>query len=218
VGIGGILGIGLFSKPLEWLLVHYQVIVLWAFAGAIIGSIPALWQEAETKTRRDQTDWLILGVTLIGSVAFFVALNNWAVQVPATFIGFVLAGALIALGVLVPGLSPSNLLLVLGLYQPMLAGFKQFNLFGVYLPMAIGGILALAIFAKSMDRLLQTAHARVYHFIIGVVLASTAMIVLPPIMDYSGVTLMTIGFAVLGFGLGVWLGAWMSQLEKRYKA
>ena len=34
--------------------------------------------------------------------------------IPANFLGFVLAGGLIALGVLVPGLSPSNLLLVLG--------------------------------------------------------------------------------------------------------
>ncbi|MDR2465526.1 MAG: DUF368 domain-containing protein, partial [Streptococcaceae bacterium] len=40
VGIGGIVGIGLLSKPLEYLLQHYQVIVLWGFAGAIIGTLP----------------------------------------------------------------------------------------------------------------------------------------------------------------------------------
>ena len=42
VGIGGIVGIGLLSKPLEWLLQNYQIIVLWGFAGAIIGTLPAL--------------------------------------------------------------------------------------------------------------------------------------------------------------------------------
>ena len=36
VGIGGIVGIGLLSKPLEWLLQNYQIVVLWGFAGAII--------------------------------------------------------------------------------------------------------------------------------------------------------------------------------------
>ncbi len=52
--------------------------------------------------------------------------------IPANFIGFVIAGGLIALGVLVPGLSPSNLLLVLGLYDPMLKGFKSFDIMGSF--------------------------------------------------------------------------------------
>src|SRR3712207_7847976 len=47
-----------------------------------------------------------------------------------SFAAFVLAGALIALGILVPGLSPSNLLLILGLYSPMLIGFKSLDLIG----------------------------------------------------------------------------------------
>ena len=42
VGIGGIVGIGLLSKPLEWLLQNYQIVVLWGFAGAIIVTLPAL--------------------------------------------------------------------------------------------------------------------------------------------------------------------------------
>lgn len=46
IGIGGILGIALFSFPVEYLLQHYQVIVLWGFAGAIIGTIPSLLKES----------------------------------------------------------------------------------------------------------------------------------------------------------------------------
>ena len=64
VGIGGILGIGLLSRPLEFLLAHYQVIVLWGFAGAIVGSRPALWQEAESRSQRDKIDWTWLIGTL----------------------------------------------------------------------------------------------------------------------------------------------------------
>ena len=36
VAIGMLLGIGLFSYPIEYLLENYQVYVLWSFAGAII--------------------------------------------------------------------------------------------------------------------------------------------------------------------------------------
>ncbi len=49
VGIGGIVGIGLLSKPLEWLLQNYQIVVLWGFAGAIIGTLPALAKESTLK-------------------------------------------------------------------------------------------------------------------------------------------------------------------------
>ena len=42
VGIGMLLGIGLFSYPIEYLLENYQVFVLWSFAGAIIGTSQVL--------------------------------------------------------------------------------------------------------------------------------------------------------------------------------
>jgi len=63
----------------------------------------------------------------------------------------ILAGALLALGILVPGLSPSNLLLILGLYTPMLTGFKTFDLFGTFLPIGIGAAATLIIFSKFIE-------------------------------------------------------------------
>ncbi len=38
VAIGMLLGIGLFSYPIEYLLEHYQVYVLWSFAGRSLRS------------------------------------------------------------------------------------------------------------------------------------------------------------------------------------
>ena len=49
VGIGGILGIALFSFPVEFLLKHYQVPVLWGFAGAIVGTIPSWLKNQQRK-------------------------------------------------------------------------------------------------------------------------------------------------------------------------
>ena len=151
VGIGGILGIGLLSRPLEFLLAHYQVIVLWGFAGAIVGSLPALWQEAESRSKRDKVDWTWLIGTFVISLIILYTLPYIFGTLPANFATFILAGALIALGVLVPGLSPSNLLLILGLYSPMLTGFKNFDLVNVFLPIAIGGFV-LAFVDKKYRR------------------------------------------------------------------
>ena len=222
VGIGGILGIGLLSRPLEFLLAHYQVIVLWGFAGAIVGSLPALWQEAESQSQRDKIDWSWLIGTFVASLVILYRMPYIFGTLPANFVTFILAGALIALGVLIPGLSPSNLLLILGLYSPMLIGFKNFDLLNVFLPIAIGGIRAVLLFAKSMEYLLEHHHSRVFHFILGIVSASTILILVPnnqsaESISYDGSNLLTLVLAVIFTVLGLWLGLWMSKLEERYK-
>ena len=50
VGIGMILGIAAFSYPVNLLLDNYKVIVLWGFAGAIIGTVPSLIKESVAKS------------------------------------------------------------------------------------------------------------------------------------------------------------------------
>ncbi|WP_105096377.1 DUF368 domain-containing protein [Streptococcus suis] len=222
VGIGGILGIALFSFPVEFLLQHFQVPVLWAFAGAIVGTIPSLLKESTQKSKRDSIDlaWLI-GTFIISGLLLY-NLSDLVGTLPTTFASFVLAGALIALGVLVPGLSPSNLLLILGIYTPMLNGFKSLDLFSTFLPIAIGGVLAMVAFSKVMDHALKVYHSRVYHFIIGIVLSSTLLILIPQAGNEEAISYAGAGFgtwisAVLLFILGAWLGLWMSKLEEKYK-
>lgn len=222
VAIGMILGIAAFSYPVNLLLDNYKVIVLWGFAGAIIGTIPSLIKESVKESDRDRADTITFWLSFILSGVFLYSLNGMVGTLPANFLSFVLAGALIALGILIPGLSPSNLLLILGLYTPMLTGFKRLDLFGTFLPIGIGGALALILFSKAMDYILKHYHSRVYHFIIGIVLSSTLLIVLPQSgnsesISYAGVSIFTLVLAAFFFGLGIWLGIWMSQLEEKYK-
>ena len=222
VAIGMVLGIAAFSYPVNLLLDNYKVIVLWGFAGAIIGTIPSLIKESVKESDRDRADTVTFWLSFILSGIFLYSLNGMVGTLPANFLSFVLAGALIALGILIPGLSPSNLLLILGLYTPMLTGFKRLDLFGTFLPISIGGALALILFSKAMDYILKHYHSRVYHFIIGIVLSSTLLIVLPQSgnsesISYAGVSIFTLVLAAFFFGLGIWLGIWMSQLEEKYK-
>ncbi|MGJ3884076.1 DUF368 domain-containing protein [Lactiplantibacillus plantarum] len=222
VGLGGIVGIALLSAPLEYLLAHAQVIVLWGFAGAIIGTLPALMKTATSRAPRDWLDGVWFFGTFIISACLLSFMSELFGTLPANFGGFIVAGALIALGVLVPGLSPSNLLLILGLFTPMLTGFKRLDIVGVYLPIAIGGILAMALFSKLMDHLLVKFHSRVYHFILGIVLASTMLILIPnpyaaESISYAHATLSTYLFSAIALAVGIALGYWMSALESKYK-
>ena len=69
----------------------------------------------------DKIDLVWFWTTFILSGLGLYALNFVVGSLSASFASFILAGVLLALGVLVPGLSPSNLLLILGLYAPMLS-------------------------------------------------------------------------------------------------
>ncbi|MFS9066103.1 DUF368 domain-containing protein [Streptococcus timonensis] len=222
VAIGMLLGIGLFSYPIEYLLEHYQVYVLWSFAGAIIGTVPSLVREANRDSERDKIDLIWFWTTFIISGIALYGLNFVVGSLSASFFNFILAGSLLALGILVPGLSPSNLLLILGLYAPMLIGFKSFDLFGTFLPIGIGAVLTLIAFSKFMDYALRVYHSRVYHFIIGIVLSSTLLILLPNTgnpesISYAGLSIVSYVIIAFFFALGIWLGIWMSQLEEKYK-
>ena len=222
VAIGMLLGIGLFSYPIEYLLENYQVFVLWSFAGAIIGTIPSLLKESTRESDRDKIDLAWFWTTFIISGIGLYALNFVVGILTPSFFNFILAGSLLALGILVPGLSPSNLLLILGLYAPMLTGFKTFDLFGTFLPMGIGAGATLIIFSKLMDYALNNYHSRVYHFIIGIVLSSTILILIPNAgntesIQYIGLSLVNYVLISFFFALGIWMGIWMSKLEDKYK-
>ena len=222
VAIGMLLGIGLFSYPIEYLLENYQVFVLWSFAGAIIGTIPSLLKESTRESDRDKIDLAWFWTTFIISGIGLYALNFVVGILTPSFLNFILAGSLLALGVLVPGLSPSNLLLILGLYAPMLTGFNIFDLFGTFLPIGIGAGATLIIFSKLMDYALNNYHSRVYHFIIGIVLSSTILILIPNAgntesIQYIGLSLVNYVLISFFFALGIWMGIWMSKLEDKYK-
>ena len=222
VALGMLLGIGLFSYPIEYLLENYQVYVLWSFAGAIIGTVPSLLKESTRESDRDKIDLVWFLATFITSGLGLYALNFVVGTLTASFVNFILAGVLLALGVLVPGLSPYNLLLILGLYAPMLTGFKRFDLLGTFLPIGIGAGTTLIIFSKLMDHALNNYHSRVYHFIIGIVLSSTLLILIPNAgntesIQYTDLSLISYVITAFFLALGIWTGIWMSQLEDKYK-
>ena len=222
VAIGMLLGIGLFSFPIEYLLENFQVYVLWSFAGAIIGTVPSLLKESTRESDRDKIDLIWFWATFVISGLALFALNFVVGALNPSFLNFILAGSLLALGILVPGLSPSNLLLILGLYAPMLAGFKTFDLFGTCLPIGIGLVATFILFSKLMHYALNNYHSRVYHFIIGIVLSSTLLILIPNTgnpesIQYTGLSLISCVLITFFFALGIWLGIWMNKLEDKYK-
>lgn len=212
VGLGGLAGIFILSFVVSFLLGSYASIVLWFFVGCIVGTVPALWKEAGKKGR-SKRDILILIVSFIVGIIFLWKGAGLFTEVPHNTWTWMIAGFLIALGVIVPGLSPSNFLVYMGMYKAMADGFKSLDP-SVIIPIGIGGVVTVLSLSKLMDYIFSKAYPQLFHFIMGVVFASTIMII-PT--DYTGFGFLSYSACVVMLVLGVLLGAWMSRLEERYK-
>lgn len=213
VGLGALSGIVILSYGVSFLLGNYETIILWFFVGCILGTIPALWKEAG-KEGRSLREIIILIVSCIGGV-LLLQFGNQAIggSVDANFFTWMIAGGLISLGIIVPGLSPSNFIVYMGMYKQMSDGFKSLDM-NVIVPIGIGAILTLAAFSKLVHYIFKRAYPQLFHFIFGIVLASTVMII-PT--DYSGFSIVQYLLCVALLGFGAWVGAWMAKLEDTYK-
>lgn len=212
VALGMLGGIVVLSYPLGFFLEHYLGPTMWFFIGAILGTFPSLWREAGKKGRAPKHIGIMLTAFVCGFAFLTYGARLFDGQVPLHTGTWVLAGAIIALGVLVPGLSPSNFLLFMGMYAPMVEAFKRLEI-PVLAPIALGGLLCMLAFSKLVDMLFERAYAVLFHVILGVVVASTVMIV--PI-DYNYMKLGALACVFTCFG-GIALGGWMSGLEEKYK-
>lgn len=208
VGIGMALGIVGFSAVVEYAFENYAAQFIWLFIGFISGTFPSLFKTAG-KYGRKPFHWIFLAVMAIGTFYFMHWMQTVSsVSMTPSFGAWILSGVLIGLGVVVPGMSPSNFLIYLNLYQAMASGIRQLD-FGVIIPLALGVILCIFAFAKLVSWLFNKAYTFMYHFILAVVIGSTLAII------PSGVSGWTIAVCALLFMVGA-AGAYaFSKLEEK---
>ncbi|KFN90354.1 membrane protein [Tetragenococcus muriaticus PMC-11-5] len=129
VGLGALTALFLLSFVVSFLLGSYASIILWFFVGCIVGTVPALWKEAGKKGR-SQRELFILITSFVGAFLFLWQGAGLFTEISQNIWTWMIAGFLIALGVIVPGLSPSNFLVYMGMYKAMADGFKKFRASG----------------------------------------------------------------------------------------
>lgn len=212
VGFGALTGIAILSWGVSYLLGSFETIVVWFFIGAIVGTAPSLWKEAG-KHGRKQKDIITLFISfIVGFIILAFGKQLFSGNIDANFISWLICGGLIALGVLIPGMSPSNFILYMGLYEAMADGFKTLDLTVIF-PIGIGGLITVLLLAKLIENIFETHYSIFFHFIVGIVLASTLMII--P-LNYAGFSFFQYLMCFIMLLLGTALGWWMSNLEEEY--
>ena len=209
VGIGGVIGVVAFSAAVDWAFTHYAAPFIWLFIGFITGTFPSLFKTAG-KQGRKAWHWILM----VAIAAGMFLLMNWMesiknVTLAPNFLNWLMSGALIGLGVVVPGMSPSNFLIYLGLYQPMAYGIKNLDM-GVIIPLVLGLILCVFLFAKLVSWLFNKAYTVMYHLILGIVVGSTLAII------PAGVSGWTIVLCALLFLLGFAASYALAKVDEKH--
>ncbi|MGP6140745.1 DUF368 domain-containing protein [Jeotgalibaca sp. A127] len=223
VGIGGVLGVVLFSLFVEQAFGKFAAQFTCLFIGFVAGTFPSLFKTAG-KEGRNNGDWLTL---VLSAVAIFLIMLMGSASLTAvqpSFLAWIFSGILIGLGVIVPGMSPSNFLIYFGLYDKMAAGISAFD-FSVIIPLGIGVVACVIFFAKLANWLFFKYYSKMYHFILGMVVGSSLAIfpttVFPSMtqrgLQESGLTFgSALVFSVVMFIIGTIFSLWFSRVENKY--
>ena len=175
VGIGGVLGFLGIANLLSFLLNRYPAPSVCVFIGLITGMMPSLFREAG-KQGRSNASWISMICGMIFIFALLIGLKVLSVSITPNFVWFLFCGFCLALSIIAPGMSFSTLLMPLGLYEPFVSGIGHMD-FGVLVPGGIGALATVILFAKAVDRLFDRHYSVAFHTIVGIVIASTIMII-----------------------------------------
>lgn len=191
-GIGACAGIGTLSFLIKWLLEKFPIPVSAFFLGAVVGGIPALYKKTkESPLRISSALYFLIGFIIVLSIGFIPA-GSIDISIGAGithYLMLLVTGIVIALALVLPGISTSHMLLVLGMYDDMLAAITGFDV--VYIGvLGIATLIGVFLITKPLEWIMNKYPHQTYCTIIGFVLGSTYEIfrdkILPAIPESPG--------------------------------
>lgn len=209
LGLGWAMGFLGFAKGIAAAMLASSSVTTWTFIGLIVGTLPALLREAG-KEGRSCWSWVSFVVCAGGVFAglFYVSRISEFTVAPG-FWAYCFSGALWGLGMVVPGLATSSVLMALDLYQPLMQGLSAMDM-SVLLPTLPGMLITILLLARLMSWVLRKYYSVAFHGIVGIVVAST-LVILPTAYSGAGEAALSALFAIAGFLLAFFL----SRLDRR---
>lgn len=210
--IGAVLGIALFSRfVITPLLEIFPLQVSYFFLGAVAGGVPMIYKTAGVKKfTLNAIIYPVIGIIMV----LLISLIPEGIFTPGETITIgsillqIVGGIIVAIGLILPGVSVSQLLLMLGLYSSILSAVNSFKLLP-FIPMGIGVLVGCLISAKLMDSAMKKHPEPTYLIVFGFLLGSLTELFpgLP-----KGVN---IPICILTFALGFCFIYFLQKLESK---
>ena len=198
-------GAFLFSRGISWLLTtRAEGILCFFFLGAVSGGIPMILKSASVSRIRGRELICILTGIL---TALLIALIPQGMFAPGTentpmHLLFQLAGGfIIAVALVLPGISASQMLYMLGIYESTLKAISSLDILAL-LPLAVGGILGTYLTARILEQLIKKHREDTFLIILGFMLVSLRSLLPEHLIEenlLAGVGALVLGFVSLYF-------------------
>ena len=196
MGIG--FGVLIFSNLLSYLLYYFPIHTNSIFVGLILGCIPTLIKDVNSK-KSFKLHYIIytLIALFIGFLSVYLEKTLCiANNIDSNFFYLIFCGFAMSIGIVVPGVSSTIILMLLGSYNIYLSSISNINL-NVLIPMGIGILIGSLIFMKITKFLLNNFYAQTFFAIIGFTLGS--ILVILPNISFNIFGIISILCICLGF-------------------
>lgn len=212
LGLGWAVGFLGFAKGIAAAIDRSDTVTTWLFIGLIVGTVPSLFREAgkEGRSAAACVSLVVCAVSVFAGLFYVGRVAQYSVT--PNFWWYNFCGVLWGMGIVIPGMTSSSVMMALDLYQPMLEGLANldFLVLSASLP---GLVLTVLLLARLVNWLFQRFYGVAFHGILGVVVASTLVIV-PTRYDGAGEILL----CVLCCGGGFLLAFFLDRLDRRIRA
>ena len=224
VGAGGLLGILLFDRLMLRALEVVPYVMQFLFIGIIIGGLPVLYKKAMSSELTGSVEksttataasidrpnigdiiFLIIGIAIVLVMTSKpdAVINLATGSTLLSYIFLLIAGIILAVALVLPGISFSFMLLALGMYDITLKAIKDLNI-PYLIPLGLGVAIGTFGTARILEKLLQKHPRKTYMIIIGFVLGSLVEVF--PGIPQGWQLPASVAVFVVGFVAMFWLG------------
>lgn len=192
--LSALVGMFLFGVVMKPLLENHERSIIWLFMGLIIGSMPSFMKEATQKGFKKTYIIPMLVFFATGMLLTDLAGYRTTLSTSSPVMMFA-AGAILAIGAVVPGISSSFILMQIGMYDKLISAFVGFELLTMFW-VALGGVIFLLATIKLIDLAFERLHGYAHFAAFGFLLSTMAG-VFPRIEHITDVFLFIAGAAFI---------------------
>lgn len=206
VGLGGLTGLLVFSGVLTAALKNFPFETKFLFMGVICGGIPVLYKKStEGKVDIKNLIFIIIGFVIVILLSKDPASTETLANpegISSFFLLFI-AGIVMAIALVLPGISGSLMLYIMGLYHITMSAIETRNI-TFLIPLGLGVVVGTLASTRIIEALLKKYPTKMYLLILGFV-AGSLISVFPEEGLPTGLNILTsiiafiVGFVILRY-------------------
>lgn len=215
--LGAGVGLVLFSQFILMLLQKYTMPTSYFFLGTVAGGIPLIIKEANIKKsdflnkKTGKYDHYTVGKVFLYILYAFIGIgfvylislipegvfvaNESGIQ---NFLIKIAGGVIVAIALVLPGISVSQMLLMLGLYEEVFGSIKNFDILPL-IPLGIGLVAGIILSTLAIGKAIEKHPQATYIIVFGFVLGSLPELF--PGMPNGSEIFVCLLTAILGFAV-----------------